>query len=165
MGSIIQIYNSISIYIVAALVIIVLILFIISMVSISAIGKLEKKFRKMTRGTENSNLEEIIEKYMEKIDGTSNEIAMIKEKTEQINNKITKCIQKVEIIRYKAFDDVGSDLSFSIVLLDENDDGILITSIYGRNESTIYSKPIDKGISRYELSEEEKQVLGIAVNK
>ena len=68
-----------------------------------------------------------------------------------------KCVQKVSIIRYKAFEDVGSDLSFSIALLDENNDGIILTGIYGRNESTTYAKPIDKGISRYDLSEEEKQ--------
>jgi hypothetical protein len=59
---------------------------------------------------------------------------------------------------------VGSDLSFSIALLDGNQNGVIITSIYGRNESTTYAKPIDKGISRYDLSEEEKKVLGQVIN-
>jgi len=49
-------------------------------------------------------------------------------------------------------------------MLDGNNNGIVITSIYGRNESTTYAKPIDKGISRYDLSEEEEKVLHQAVN-
>ena len=72
------------------------------------------------------------------------------------------CVQKVAIMRYKAFENVGSDLSFSIAILDGNNDGVLLTGIYGREESVTYAKPVDKGISRYDLSEEEKQVLNEA---
>jgi hypothetical protein len=68
-------------------------------------------------------------------------------------------------LRYRAFENVGSDLSFSISLLDNNNDGFIITGIYGRNDSTTYAKPIDKGLSRYDLSEEEKEVLEKAINK
>ena len=73
-------------------------------------------------------------------------------------------MQKTSMVRYKAFADVGSDLSFSIALLDGNDNGAILTSIYGRNESTTYAKPIDKGMSRYDLSEEEKKVLEQAIS-
>ena len=74
-------------------------------------------------------------------------------------------MQKVAIVRYKAFEDVGSDLSFSIAILDGEDNGIILTGIYGRQESTTYAKPIDRGISRYDLSEEEITVLNNAINK
>lgn len=60
---------------------------------------------------------------------------------------------------------MGSDLSFSIAMLNGNNDGIVLTGIYGRDESVVYAKPIDKGISRYDLSEEEEQVLLEACNK
>ena len=66
---------------------------------------------------------------------------------------------------YKAFEDIGSDLSFSIAMLDENNDGLILTGIFGREESTTYVKPVDKGISRYDLSEEELTVLNEAINK
>ena len=75
------------------------------------------------------------------------------------------CVNKVAIMRYKAFEDVGSDLSFSIALLDSHNDGIVLTGIYSRQDSTTYAKPIDKGISRYELSEEELHVLNEAMSK
>ena len=66
--------------------------------------------------------------------------------------------------RYKAFEDIGSDLSYSIAMLDGNNNGVIITSIYSRNESITYAKPIDNGISRYDLSEEENSVLHQAIN-
>ena len=67
--------------------------------------------------------------------------------------------------RNKAFADVGSDLSFSIAILDSYNDGVIITGIYSRQDSITYAKPVDKGISRYELSEEETYVLNEAINK
>ena len=67
-------------------------------------------------------------------------------------------VQKCNIIRYNAFNDTGSDLSYSIAMLDNFNDGLIITSIYGRNESTNYAKPI-VGVSSYPLSVEEELVL------
>ena len=61
--------------------------------------------------------------------------------------------------------EAASLLMHSIALLDDNNDGVVLTGIYARYESTTYAKPIDKGISRYDLSEEEKYVLKDAMNK
>ena len=72
------------------------------------------------------------------------------------------CVQKVGIVRYNAFDDVGSDLCFSVALLDNNDDGIVISGLYARDSSTTYAKPIARGKSKYALSAEEIKALDIA---
>ncbi|WP_010238645.1 DUF4446 family protein [Clostridium arbusti] len=165
MQTIIEIYNNLSIYIVGILIVIIIILVITSFVNISAINRLENKYRKLTRGVENSNLQELIESYMDKIDNASSETKEIKNVYDDIHEKLNKCLQNISIVRYKAFEDVGSDLSFSIAMLDNNKDGVIITSIYGRDESTTYAKPIDKGISRYDLSEEEKYVLKDSISK
>jgi hypothetical protein len=60
---------------------------------------------------------------------------------------------------------MSSALSFSVAMLDANNDGIIITGIYGRDECTTYAKPVDKGIPKYDLSEEEEQVLQDAMKK
>ena len=73
--------------------------------------------------------------------------------------KIKSSIQNVGFIRYNAFNDMGSDLSFSIALLDERRDGFVITNIYAREESNVYAKPIVNGKSTYPLSVEEIQAL------
>lgn len=165
MEAIIQNFNDYSIFIILGLMITTIILFFIVIVQSKAINRLEKRYRKFMRGVDNKNLEELISTYLDKVDKASEECQYVKELYKSLEDRLNLCIQKVAIIRYRAFEDVGSDLSFSVALLDHKDSGIIITAIYGRNESTTYAKPIDKGISRYELSEEENHVLKEAMNK
>ena len=164
MQSIFGFINSAQIYITLALMVMVIILIIIIIMTYSSLNKLEKKYRKLMRGVNNKNLEDMVVDYLDKIDGVKEENNVMKQMYEQINNDLKTCVQKTSMVRYRAFEDVGSDLSFSIALLDGNNSGVILTSIYSRNESTIYAKPIDKGMSRYDLSEEENKVLQGAIN-
>ena len=119
----------------------------------------------MMRGTNSRNLEEVINSNLDNIDVALNNSKESLERCEKIAEDLKSCVNKVAIMRYKAFEDVGSDLSFSIAILDSYNDGVIITGIYSRHDSTTYAKPIDKGISRYDLSEEELHVLNEAINK
>ena len=74
------------------------------------------------------------------------------------------CIQKVGIVRYSAFKDTGSDLSFAVAMLDEKNNGIVFNGIYSREMSNIYAKPIKNGKSEYTLSEEEVEAINRAVS-
>lgn len=152
-------------FIVIGLLVIVVLVFIINIVLVSSIKRLEKKYKKLMRGTTNKNLEELINEKLETIDKSSENSKIALETCSKLSEDMKQCVNKVAIMRYKAFEDVGSDLSFSIAILDSNNDGVVLTGIYARTESTMYAKPIDKGISRYELSEEEKHVLNEVVNK
>lgn len=152
-------------YIILALVAIVIILFSILIITLRSINKLENKYRKFMRGVDNKNIEELVVGYLDKIDKSNEEVKYMKELYKKLNQRLESCIQKVSIVRYRAFEDVGSDLSFSIALLDENNDGVIVTGIYGRNESTTYAKPVDRGISRYDLSQEEQQVLQDCIDR
>lgn len=159
MQNVMGIVSSFQIYIIIGLLAFVLLLFIILMITLKSLSNLESKYRKFMRGVENKNLEELVIGYLDKIDESKEETEHMKQLYEELNLRLKSCVQRVSIVRYRAFDDVGSDLSFSIALLDENNDGVIITGIYGRNESTTYAKPVDRGMSRYDLSQEEKQVL------
>lgn len=165
MQNIVKIINGLNIYIIIGLIIIIIILFIMNIVTLRSLNGLEKRYRKFMRGSNNKNLEEFIIGYLDSIDDVKNQYENIKELYNRLNSKVSCCIQKISIIRYRAFEDVGSDLSFSIALLDEKNDGVIITGIYGRDESTTYAKPIDSGLSRYGLSQEEQQVLDECINK
>ena len=152
-------------YILGGMAIIILLLFILIIVLFKSINKLENRYRKLMRGTSGKNLEELIISHLDEIEKSNQKSEEALERCDEIRNNMRGCVQKVAIMRYKAFEDVGSDLSFSIAILDENNDGIMLTGIYGRQESTTYAKPIDNGISRYDLSEEEVCVLNEAINK
>ena len=72
-------------------------------------------------------------------------------------------LQKVGIVRYNPFNGVGGDQSFSIALLDSNSVGFVITSLYSREGTRVYAKPVENGTSGYQLSDEEKEAIGRAM--
>lgn len=165
MEYIIKMLNEYSIFIVIGLIIITILLFVIVIMLMSSVNKVEQKYRKMMRGVKNKNLEEFIISKVDDIEGALRNSEQSLEECKTMKEELKGCVNKVAIMRYKAFEDVGSDLSFSIAILDDYNDGVLITGIYARNESATYAKPVDKGISRYDLSEEEIHVLNEAINK
>jgi hypothetical protein len=73
-------------------------------------------------------------------------------------------VQRVAVVRFDAFEDMGGKLSFVIAMLDENGDGVLLTSIYGRNENRTYAKAVLGGSSTHVLSDEETEALRMAVS-
>lgn len=110
------------------------------------------------REKEPENLEEILERFKdlkENFERISAELENLKKE-----NKFN--IQKIGIIRFNPFREVGGNQSFSIVLLDGNDSGAVITSLYTREENRVYGKPIKNGQSEYLLSEEEKKAIEVA---
>lgn len=152
-------------YIIIVLIITTIISLISLVVIVKSLNRLEKRYKKLTRGVNNKNLEEIVTQYLDNIDSVKTDTEVVKNQQLELEKRLNTCLQKVAIVRYKAFEDIGSDLSFSIALLNHNNDGVIVTGIYGRSDSIVYAKPIDKGISRYDLSEEEEQVLSEASNK
>ena len=79
--------------------------------------------------------------------------------SENLEEDLEGCIQKVGIVRYSAFQDTGSDLSFSLALLDEKNNGVVFNGIYSREMSNIYAKPVENGNSKYTLSNEEVEAI------
>ena len=153
-------------YIIIGLIVLTIIMFIILIINNIKISKLSRKYKKFMRGSKEKNIEELIFGLMGEVDKISEKSESIKSMYGMVDRRLDKCLQKVSIIRYKAFEDMGSAaLSFSVALLDAEDDGIILTGIYGRNECTTYAKPIDKGIPKYDLSDEENQVLKDALRK
>lgn len=164
MQEIINLINQYSTYITLALIGLTFILIIVVIACMVSTSKMKNKYRRMMRGTNSKNIEELIVKSLDKIDSMQETTENVKEICDSTSTLVKCCVQKVAMKRYKAFEDIGSDLSYSIAMLDGNNNGVIITSIYSRNESITYAKPIDNGISRYDLSEEENSVLHQAIN-
>ena len=164
MDSIINFINEYSIFVIIGLSVITLLLFIITIILLVSVKKLESKYQKMMCGVDNKNLEQVIEDNLGNVEKALNRSQEAIDECKNISEELKGCINNVSIIRYKAFEDIGSDLSFSIAILDSYNDGVIITGIYSRHDSTTYAKPIDKGRSKYDLSEEELKVLNDAIN-
>ena len=88
----------------------------------------------------------------------------IRNLVDSIDKNLESCIQKIGIVRYNAFKDTGSDLSFALAMLDENNNGVVLNGIYSREMSNIYAKPVQNGKSNYTISEEEKEAIQKAMD-
>ena len=126
--------------------------------------KLKNKYNKFMKKIGNGkNIEEDLENYMYRVERVERQNAEIISYCKNLDDEVAKCIQKVGMVRYSAFKDTGSDLSFAVAMLDENNDGVVFNGIYSREMSNIYAKPVKKGVSDYTLSEEEKEAIRRAI--
>lgn len=165
MEDIIKIISDNSTFIILGLLALMIILFITVIVLIRAVNRVEKKYKKMMRGTNADSLEALINNKINSIDESLQNSEEALSKYSELREEMKKCVNRVSIIRYKAFENIGSDLSFSIAILDDYNNGVIITNIYSRSDSTTYAKPVENGTSKYHLSEEEQYVLNEAMNK
>jgi len=124
-----------------------------------------KKYKKLMRGMDNKNLEAMLINHINTVHGIENKMEDLTRSFSDISRQLDNCIQKIGIVRYNPFEQMGSDQSFSIALLNEHNDGIVLTGLFTRSSSSIYAKPINKLESKYPLSDEEKQAIQIAIKK
>ena len=148
--------------ILTCLVILLVIGFITMIVKLSSLNKKYREFMKKVGN--GKNLEEDLENYMYRVEKVEKQNAEIATYVKNLDEDLTKCIQKVGIVRYNAFKDTGSDLSFALALLDEKNNGVVLNGIYSREMSNIYAKPVENGKSNYTVSEEETQAIQKAIS-
>ena len=151
-------------FIFAALLLIIIIQFILIFLQSNKIKKVNGRISRFMKGKEAASLEDEIVALFE-----DNEI--IKKTTEKnqkdINNiykRLSFCFQKVGIIKYDAFNQMGGQLSYSIALLDEDNNGILLNSVHSTDGCYSYSKEIRNGKCKLELGEEEQMAINEAMN-
>ena len=143
--------------------IISIILLIVNYVKLNRINKNYSEFMKKVGN--GKNIDETLKSYMEdvqKVDKLNKEILNY---CENLDKTVDNCIQKIGLVRYNAFKDVGSNLSFALAILNNKNDGVVLNGIYSRDMSNIYAKPIVNGTSEYALSDEEKEAMKKAISE
>ena len=141
--------------------VLVLVIMILAGLLFSVKGKLnalQAKYDYFTQGKE-ANIDVVLTDTLTELHKTQAELAELQDKHAKLQAQVQGCLQNVKLIRYDAFDAMGGEMSYSLLLTDAKKDGILLTSIYGREESRSYVKDIKEGKSSYPLAEEEKKLL------
>lgn len=158
----IEILNQNLVFVVCGLAAAAVVLLIAVIVCISKISKLQKKL-----SPDISDKEEMLQEKIVKFEVKSKEIGekydRIVEALMDMNNNISKCIQKVGVIRYNPFPESGGNLCYAIALLDSENNGVVLNGIHSRSGCFTYAKPIELGVSEYILSGEEKQAIEMAL--
>ncbi|MCL2382783.1 MAG: DUF4446 family protein [Oscillospiraceae bacterium] len=140
-----------------------LILFISTRVKLSKLNRNHVKFmKKLGNG---NNIEEILKKYVKQVEEVTERTEDLRKYCGRLESEMTTCIQRIGMVRYSAFKDTGSDLSFALALLDDNKNGVLLNGIYSREMSNIYAKQVIKGEAVNKVSDEEKRAIEIAITQ
>ena len=126
---------------------------------------IKKRTRSFFSGKEGKDLEEVIYTQIKNSDKINENINKIYKENIQIRENIQKCIQKVGVVRFNPFGEVGGNQSFAIALLDNSLSGVIILSLYSREGVKVYSKQIVEGKSEYKLTKEEEEAIRIADEK
>ena len=124
----------------------------------SRLNEMQKKYDFFTQGKE-ANIDEVLTNTLNELHKTQAELAALQEKHTKLYEQTQGCLQNVKMVRYDAFDAMGGELSYSLLLEDAKKNGIILTSIYGRDESRCFAKDIANGKSSYPLAEEEQKLL------
>ena len=147
---------------VAVAALILLILLIITIVNLVQIKKLKKKYAKFMTGSDAQTLEDTIARHLNEIDGLISSNAVNEKNIVQLKNQIQFAFQKVGLVKYDAFQEMGGKLSFSLCLLNEKEDGFIINAMHSREGCYTYIKEVIAGNCVIILSDEEKEALDMA---
>src|SRR3990167_4358068 len=122
--------------------------------------RLSSHYGKLTKGSNNENLKEILDKIIAELEVNKSNFEEIIKKIDTLTNNALFHLQKVGVMRFNPFSDTGGDQSFILALLNGQDSGIVLTSLHSRGITSWYAKNVHqgKGID-LELSKEEKEAI------
>jgi len=163
--SLLQLIDKNTPHILFSLGILLLLVIIFQVIIIKKIIDNTHRYRDFMRGTTRANLEEHLFQYSRSVKDVERKIKELEYNQAEITRVLRNCIQNVGLIRFNAYDDMGGELSFALAVLNSSGDGVVLSGLYGRNDSRVYAKPIEKGESSYPLSEEEESAIENAISK
>lgn len=152
---------------ISALAIILLITFLINILLYRRLNRRMKQFESYSITLQTfmsgNNLDTLLQEYIQKLALQGQESNKIDTRLSLVEKKLRTGVDRAELLRFRAFENVGSDLSFAFALLNQEGSGVVLSSIHNRDESRVYAKPIKEGMSTYSLTGEEKEVIDRAM--
>lgn len=152
-------------YIILGMICCILVLLIFVIVILVKTSKLKKRLDVLTRGNDAATLEENIMELYEDNQFLKQYAEKNKKDLRALSKQLEKAYQKMGLVKYDAFHQMGGQLSFSLCLLDENNNGFIINSVHSTEGCYSYTKEIKAGESAIDLGEEEAEALSIAMGE
>ena len=146
-------------YILIGMAAVLLILLILIIVALCKLKKLNRKFDRFMRGKDAESLEDTILSCIEKNGQIDQMNQLLREDIIGLRKNQRITYQKMGMVKYNAFREMSGDLSYALALLDQEENGFIINSVYAKEGGYSYIKEIIKGESSILLSEEEKAAL------
>lgn len=136
-----------------------------SIISVIISIKTKKKYEKYVNKLGNGdNIAESLKEYINHVSELNKKDDEIIDYCNKLNIQVSKSMKKIGLVKYDTYSNTKNKLSFALAILDTNNNGIIINSIYGEDNSNVYAKPVENGTTKYNLSSEEQEALNKAIN-
>jgi hypothetical protein len=154
-----RLFAELGVPLVAVLAVAVVVLLVLVLRLQSRVNRMLLQYQRLVRGGAGGNLEELLDRQLE---GTVARVEELESQHTQLREAMVRTIQRVGLVRFNPFSDTGGDQSFSIALLDGEGDGLVVSSLFSRSDTRVFAKPVQRGQSKYHLTEEEQQAISLA---
>jgi hypothetical protein len=124
-----------------------------------ALGRRSRGARDLDIPVDDDRFGAVAQSQARSIQRLESAVIQLAEGEKRLGEALRSSIRHIGLVRFDAFEDMGGRLSFSAAMLDDNGDGIVITSINGRQDTRCYAKTVLRGTSVHNLSDEEEQAI------
>ncbi len=129
------------------------------------LARIRRTYAQVLDGVPHGDLLAVVSRHIQTVRDLQRTAELVGRETAQLRQRLSSAVRTVGFARYDAFPDVGGQLSFSTALLDEAGDGVVLTTINGRTNSRSYAKAIKGGQSAYQLSDDERAAIAMAMGE
>ena len=150
-------------YIIIGLAALLVIFFIIIIINMVQVSKLKKRYKIFMSGKDAKSLEDTLMQRLNQVDDLIASNATNEKNINKLFDNMKPTFQKIGLVKYDAFHEMGGKLSFSLALLNETNDGFIINAVHSREGCYTYIKEIVGGNSIIVLADEEQEALNIAM--
>lgn len=147
------------------LIVVMIAVIIILIVQMNKVSKLNKRLEKFVVGKDGKSLEKEITQLVVDNKTLKDEVSNDKKDIKKLFQNMELAYQKMGLVKYDAFHQMGGQLSFSLALLDKNDNGFILNSVHSTEGCYSYTKEIKRGLCSLDLGKEEEEALQIALGE
>ena len=135
---------------------------ILTVISLAMLVRTEIRLKRLMAGKKAKDLEGVFNVLVKDLNALQKAKGKIEDDINNIEGRLKKSVQGLSTVRFNPFKDSGGNQSFAIALLNEEGDGVIISSLYGRERMSVFAKPVRNHASEYDLTNEEKEALSKA---
>ena len=140
-------------------------IFVLLAVCLFFIIKVSFRLQKLFKGSKADSLEELMNNIVKEVSSLKEKAELHEDFLRTLSDRISKQGHGVKIMRFNPFKDVGGNQSFAVAIVNQEGDGVVLSSLYSRERMSVFAKPITNGASDIELTTEEKNVVEEAQNE
>jgi hypothetical protein len=146
-----------------AIVVVAVILLVVWLIVLQTrVRRLGRRYAALISAPEGKDLGELFSIYVEEMRMTASRVEQLARTSVGVEQRARSSIGRPGLVRFNAYPGIGGEQSFAVALLDDEGDGVVLSSLQGRGEGRLYAKPVSRWNSTYTLSAEEEQAIAQA---